>query len=1458
MIVKSPPPEIEDVEATLSGRSVPHRFFRSDTGDAVDDLASIRGSEGTQNEGIQSEVTQEGVNFFYLDPQGKLEAQNGQFNMNSILGQISVDLSQAHPAQVVPIEFDRVYMISTTSGSYLPCSSAVFCPPDQWLEQFSAHPAIYGVDGLTAIGHSTRRDHYQENYSRGNFEDTKFGRACWIPPSMIPFSHRGIEGPVQTQRLSRLNTQAAFYINGYQRDWFGFNKGAVIGSFDGVTWFAIGNGRRVHAKSDKLFLAINAPFGDLASRNNFEVFIHEDPDALGVTPDYDFDPEPESSDHPHFNQAASCQQFHQCEVDADCVTQLGWEYTCADIGRWKTLLPSFNLHGEERDNRHLSRSPDSFLIGGLAPESGQKRCIYRGRGAICRQNLALAQTDPRYQKLLACAPNFHCAPLSYPNFNYELARNPNALTNILYGFEADVLGRPLHYLGSIQGPGKTGRLLDPIQDNIRANFTIAFRQEADVIPGLCMPGKDIGQNTYIEQHRAPDPHQYPRTDYISQIGPCNSDIESRDPNQLAARVWSCPLFDPEGNYILTDDSSFNNHRDQFLTQNSCGHSSREPNSGENTFASIEATQLGLVSGLAEKTHAAHGCMRRASSPCFTDLDCTPSRLHAETAGLLGREYFGNTRGEKEYWQEFLTCGQVRPKPFFGTPQFDDYDITQNRCCRPIGEDIGIAGRRDLIDEVIVPTDDPSRPIASELSIFNRTQDRRSSRFMAIYNQLDLGPPPTTCQEERDYSHQTPPPYQDFALITSNPSGVWSEERPLCANRPGCDHPHTFYPGPTGCTDGEYEDRTKDNQWSAPHLMASRTCCGGGWVRKFADGGNDWTRTDRTIIPVENFNCLNYRNEYLFKKPSNVSARNYNADIDLTCREAASSGCPQINFAFSSNGFKITRAPMINDERNYNPANSSDPFSITGFSTRNKNPLVTRANYSSLNFDLSDDDDDDDDSQSDENPYFGAGLLLMLENQAGIFAAGGIRTVNSDEDPWVSKDNTRVTYHLPAYINLFSTASPNNLRVVGVSYFPPPDPDDDDDDDDDDDEEEDPFADFVYLRIGAIGSVLAPNEGSATVGSTTFRAQVTFSSKGHHTLGLSCNPCSDEDFFHAWPVLDFIPQGTTDYRESEGGNSVAADANLSDTTFPFVSNSSSYGMVPGSDTYYLTKLGRLELLGVPQIHYEPLYCNSNMGKLIPGLYTFETREEVEKRDFSDDYNSIIDHDIVDFYTLDLDGVDDPGNSNDDDDPFPNGNKWLAGHDNPNHFVLDKDKVALDDIFSEDEILCCAKLGTLVDISERCCTNHSRDVQGSDLKECALPPKTNLMVYFNRFISGEGRHDPENEPNGLEDDKDFNPKTGEPSMNRRTYNKIRALGQKYCDNNETERTRTGAAFGRYLVEPRPSDGVLISGRTQGNNNPAFFRYGIVDSILDSGIGDKGYEAFSQGYRWNHHLYCKESAR
>ena len=131
--------------------------------------------------------------------------------------------------------------------------------------------------GLQAVGHSTSRDSWDNNTTFGNYEDTIFGRACWVPPTMIPWTQPVAGEPgassAEAARVTRLRAQATLWMNGYQRDWYGFNKGALIGSFDGVNWFAIGKGRIIRSTTNKLFLAINAPFGDLTENNSHIVSV---------------------------------------------------------------------------------------------------------------------------------------------------------------------------------------------------------------------------------------------------------------------------------------------------------------------------------------------------------------------------------------------------------------------------------------------------------------------------------------------------------------------------------------------------------------------------------------------------------------------------------------------------------------------------------------------------------------------------------------------------------------------------------------------------------------------------------------------------------------------------------------------------------------------------------------------------------------------------------------------------------------------------------------------------------------------------------------------------------------------------------------------------------------------------------------------------------------------------------
>ena len=56
------------------------------------------------------------------------------------------------------------------------------------------------------------------------------------------------------------------------------------------------------------------------------------------------------------------------------------------------------------------------------------------------------------------------------------------------------------------------------------------------------------------------------------------------------------------------------------------------------------------------------------------------------------------------------------------------------------------------------------------------------------------------------------------------------------------------------------------QWRTIHYTASKSCCGGGWIRKFTDGTHDWTNRNRITFDVENFKCINYSDTLIESNP----------------------------------------------------------------------------------------------------------------------------------------------------------------------------------------------------------------------------------------------------------------------------------------------------------------------------------------------------------------------------------------------------------------------------------------------------------------------------------------------------------------------------------------------------------------------------------------------------------------
>jgi hypothetical protein len=1344
------PTPIQNLSLNLSTRTAPHRFFDSS------------GTEHTDMKKANTTTPKpvvEGTEFSYLDNTQKTEPENVDLNMNAILGQFYVDLSAAHPAKALTVEFDQTYIIKANRGVYTPCPQ---CAPDFWYSEFSSHPAMgvsstnfdAGGYGLVAIGYSTRRDQIDNNSTKGNYEDTIFGRACWLPPTMIPFSHFP-NTDLQTQRLNRLQTQAALFTNGYQRDWFGFNKGALIASFDGVKWFAVGQGRRVTATSTKLFLAMNSPFADLASKNDISVSVFED---IGGNTATNSDYEPSlSPDHFLQNRGATCQRYHQCNVDSDCVSQLGWEYVCADVTNYKTTTPLFDMNGEEKANQELSNQTGPDLLQGLFPSGGTKRCIYRGAGAPCKKdyssNIVTNTNDAK--KLLTCAPNFYCAGLGETAFNREIIREPNNLSVYLFGQEADYLGRPANYVGA------SSSLPSSVRDAISHNMSLSVTNTSDI--GLCRPGKLLSSTDHITQHSSRDPSG--RTDYISQVGSCDSTATNIN------RVSACPVFEdedeaasgiPKGDYLLTTTATDNQKR---VEQNMCGRESLD-GSNESPFRFIEMDVLSSVFSLETQAIVKDACLRRPGSICHTDLDCGPNKLHAEQAELFGLDHFGGTRAEQQYWSEFLVCGQAQPEPTTDDPDFHKYDMTKNRCCREIGREITMYTQGP---ESIIP----------EIGSDNAT--------------LDTSIAPT--QVAGGNSPGTPGRYSRYNVVNFS-NGV--------AGTAAADPYHQTPVVSDTAIPKEY-------QWKTINDTGGKTCCGGGLIRKFADGTHNWANRKRLKFgSITNFNCINYMSDYHETQATEMPKNNYISQTDKLCLAPAEKGCHQ-PVPFKAEG--ITEVPNF----------EYPGFEVEQFELRNPvnfNNLPTALTHWAM----------------DTTPLEDPGETGTLVQQRSLFAPympapfENLLPINASEGPFNFMSSPLLhpyaSFYVPVFLGLDirQTVDISNITEVRIKYIK-------------DGAIVRDVAATAYFdgthsaghcpgTSGPEGQGLPlwnfPGQGAPGTAvpleswcisednNTAAQAKQVFHIAADSDLNGNGNHADDWDY--AGVVIKYIPPGSPNRVKGDG------------TTV----GTANQAMMPGNALYYLTKLARLELIGIPQITYEPLYCNTDKSKLVEGIFKSNITNRTQFDANSIEHNTFVGG-LVGINGRPLSQIYDESNSTTD-------------NANPDARVVFQDKLEHSPIFSDHEFQCCMNLGTETNSADKCCTGFAKTAEDGT-RTCALPAGASLNVYFNRFVSTDGTGT--EQPGGGLVDTDFIPETGEPKLNQEVNNKLIALGKAYCENGTV---RQGAAFGYYF--PQPNNGAF-----QGKLEDSTV-FSIIDSLDDNDtVNDVGATRFLDGFRWNHHFYCAD---
>lgn len=637
-----------DETVYLSAKTVPHKFY--DEFGVNYDFGEI--STSNSQEGNKFEYEQGN----YLKPSNK----DQYIGFNEIYGSMNLDSSSPNPPKVIEVEKGKTYDIFVDEGSFSTCLN---CGTDYYSSLQKIFPNNFDFKGggyQPSLVESRRRT----NASAYRADDLRFGRACFVPATMIPWTHKE-NTDVTTQRRNRLSAQHFLFANGYNKDWYGFDYGSVIGSFDGVKWFAIGNERRIKAESNKLYLAVNAYFGDLTLNNSFKLRVSEMTAIINAGADVLHDTD---------SDGAQCQKSHYCSNDNDCITQLGYDYICQNVSSLSTQWPSFDSNGNE-----ISGSTLRSLLGLVGGSNGQvKRCVYRGKGSVCATNAqtlttATSYTNSTEEKLHTCSSNTSCASLSTNNFNTKIARfaqtplNQNNESSITektdrFGLGARIIGRPYRLYGT-----------ESVPSDARSQLT------SNNVDAICIPGKDPDNTTTVNQANTTiSPIGFRQADKVSNVGRTMSSSITKDPYYLAL----CPATDSDGNYTHFGKTDLNviEHQAYAINQNISSNILNLPSLSSKSIFN-DSTTLMEVMGYQKNT-----CLRAPGSSCFSDFECAPNNFIAtkikSTSGL-------NTdinQAEIDFWETDLVCstGQERYQEN-STYQNPFYDIKESKCCRDTGK-----------------------------------------------------------------------------------------------------------------------------------------------------------------------------------------------------------------------------------------------------------------------------------------------------------------------------------------------------------------------------------------------------------------------------------------------------------------------------------------------------------------------------------------------------------------------------------------------------------------------------------------------------------------------------------------------------------------------------------------------------------------------------------------------------
>ncbi|MCT4640805.1 MAG: hypothetical protein N4A33_00810 [Bacteriovoracaceae bacterium] len=699
----------------ISSKTVAHKFY-----DATGVYYKYDNLAGKQQECARSSLDETGCTSFSYDNNNKNKPNNEStyIGFNEITGTFNQGVSPAIPAYELDVVKGTSYDIFTDEGLFSTC---INCGDDYHNSLAAIFPNSFVHKGggyLPDMVESRRLS----STSRFNADDKKFGRACFVPPTMIPWSHVP-NNDVTTQRRNRLQTQHFMFANGYNKDWYGFDYGSVIGSFDGVTWFSIGNQRNITAKSNKLYIAINAYYGDETLNNSFRITVSEISSIIGSG---------SSVTHDTLSDGAQCQLAHFCETDNDCIAKLGHEYACENVSQMRTPWPKFDDNANEISGK-LDLSLAS-LVGGI--NSNPKRCVYRSRGALCSPSAstvtqATSYLDSTNKAYHMCSANTFCSSFASANFNNKISRyasspiNQNVQSFIptlsdTIGLKARFMGRPYKFFGD-----------EVPQTTALANLTNNKAQ------GMCVPGKLKTTSITIDNLNSFDSISN-NADTNFNLGVTNIGF-MQDSTYYAA----CTTTDSAGNFTYKNQSTDINLADPnhhiFSTTQNMSTNALDLNAlfSSNIFNDGQSPKISIG-------YEKNRCLRAPGASCYTDMECANNTWIAQKFQAASNLNTELNQAEIDFWKEELICGTKENKYPSGSiyPNIN-YKASEQRCCRETEKTISFYSKQASDNSF-----DIANAPGADIALNNIT---RYSRIHTIYDLLTNNPSEYPSLAVEDYN-----------------------------------------------------------------------------------------------------------------------------------------------------------------------------------------------------------------------------------------------------------------------------------------------------------------------------------------------------------------------------------------------------------------------------------------------------------------------------------------------------------------------------------------------------------------------------------------------------------------------------------------------------------------------------------------------------------------------------------